>query len=82
MNSNIDTIFSSVTDTLGGGVTTDVMTVIMSLIALFVIVAAFLWIKEVLLNVSGESLEEKERSSHGVSDEFQKGENTSESIRH
>ncbi len=79
--SNLETIFSSVTDTLRGGVTTDVMTVIMSLIVIFLIMAAFLWIKEVLLNASDESLEGKERSSRSVTEEFYKDENTDESIR-
>ncbi len=79
--SNLETIFSSVTDTLRGGVTTDVMTVIMSLIVIFLIMAAFLWIKEVLLNTSDESLERKDRSNDDGSKEFHKDENSGESIR-
>ena len=79
--SNLETIFSSVTDTLRGGVTTDVMTVIMSLIVIFLIMAAFLWIKEVLLNTSDESLERKDRSNDDGSKEFYKDKNSGESIR-
>ena len=79
--SNLETIFSSVTDTLRGGVTTDVMTVIMSLIVIFLIMAAFLWIKEVLLNTSDESLERKERPNDDGSKEFYKDKNSGESIR-
>ncbi len=79
--SNLETIFSSVTDTLRGGVTTDVMTVIMSLIVIFLIMAAFLWIKEVLLNTSDESIERKEQPSDDGSKEFHKDKNTGESIR-
>lgn len=57
MNSNLDTIFRSVTDTLTGGVTTDLMTVIMALVGLTIIMVAFFWIRDVLLENADENFD-------------------------